>query len=155
MFNISQFRELIVKSSLDDLLFYSKDVEELLIFTCANESLGGTYLHQAKGPALGIFQMEPSTYNDLWQNFINNNHSLLLRISSNFDHNVHNEARLIYDLRFATAMAACFYMRIRKPFPAYDDVNGIWEFYKLHYNTMKGAATKDTAIANYHRFLGR
>ena len=65
MLNIAQFRDLIVKSTLNDLLLYSEDAEELLVFTCAVESLGGTYLQQVKGPALGIYQMEPVTYNDI------------------------------------------------------------------------------------------
>jgi hypothetical protein len=61
MFNITQFRELLIRPVLDSLQMYSKDAEELLVFTCAAESNGGTYLHQVKGPALGIYQCEPST----------------------------------------------------------------------------------------------
>ena len=72
MFLHNQLRELIITPALSKLQLYSKDAEELLIFTCAVESDGGTYLKQIKGPALGIYQMEPRTYNDIWQNYMRN-----------------------------------------------------------------------------------
>ena len=62
MIDNKQLRELIIGPSLDALQMYSKEAEEILVFTCASESLGGTYLKQVKGPALGIYQMEPATY---------------------------------------------------------------------------------------------
>ena len=139
MLNINQFRELIIKSSLTDLLLYSKDAEELLVFTCAAESLGGTFLHQSGGPALGIYQMEPVTYNDLCQNFIIPDNKLCLRLFNNFDVNMMpSESRLIYDLRFSTAMCRIFYARIKETLPESTDVDAIWDYYKKYYNTPKG-----------------
>src|SRR5579872_996529 len=154
MLNINQFRELIVKSSLNDLLMYSEDAEELMVFTCATESLGGTYLAQIGGPALGIYQMEPMTYNDIWQTYINLHGPLTLRLFANFNiSNMPEESRLIYDLRFATAMTRLFYARINEPLPCYKDENAIWEYYKKYYNTSKGAAIKEVSIQRYHDFV--
>jgi hypothetical protein len=154
MLNVSQFRDSIVKSTLNDLLLYSPDAEELLIFTCANESVGGTYLRQVNGPALGIFQMEPETYNDIWQNYIKSHGPLSLRLFSNFDVvGMPSPDRMIYDLLFATAMARIFYARIKAPLPPYNDIDAIWNYYKLYYNTSLGAATKDSAIKHYHDFI--
>lgn len=156
MLNIKQFRELIVKSSLNDLLLYSKEAEELLVFTCATESNGGTYIHQVGGPALGIYQMEPITCNDIWQNFINNNPNLILKMITNFNCNkMPPEEWLIYDLRYATAMARIFYARIKEPLPSCDDVDAIWEYYKKYYNTSQGAAVKEDSIKKYHDFALR
>jgi hypothetical protein len=154
MLNINQFRELIVKSSLNDLLLYSRDAEELIIFTCAVESLGGTYIRQVKGPALGIYQMEPETHNDIWMNFIYSRGPLSLRLFNNFDISKRpDESRLIYDLRYATAMTRIFYLRINDSLPSWDDENAMWEYYKKYYNTSKGAAIKDESIKKYHDFL--
>ena len=154
MLNINQFRELIVKSSLNDLLLYSKEAEELLVFTCATESIGGTYLHQVNGPALGIYQMEPATYNDIWQNYIYPNGSLTLRLFSNFNiSSVPSEERLIYDLRFATAMARIHYRRINSPLPLSNNVDSIWDYYKKYYNTSQGKALKEDSINRYHDFV--
>ena len=154
MLNISQFRELIVKSTLNDLLLYSQNAEELMVFTCAVESLGGTYLHQVGGPALGIYQMEPMTYNDIWQTYIKSNGSLMLRLLTNFSIGfMPSEEQLIYDLRFATAMTRIHYARIKKTLPPANDVNAIWDYYKTYYNTSAGKAQKDDSIKKYHDFI--
>lgn len=153
MLNINQFRDLIVKSSLNDLLLYSEDAEELMVFTCAVESRGGTYMCQVNGPALGIYQMEPVTYNDLWHNYIIPDNRLGLRLFNSFDVNMMpSEARLIYDLRFATAMTRIFYKRIKEELPNAKDENAIWEYYKKYYNTPSGAAEKEDSIKLYRDF---
>lgn len=154
MFNIAQFRELIIKSTLNDLMLYSEDAEELLIFTCAVESMGGTFLHQVNGPALGIYQMEPATYNDIWQNFIKKSGPLSLKLFSNFDVNhMPSEERMIYDLRFATAMARIHYLRVKEPLPNCKDVDAIWDYYKKYYNTSKGAANRFESTNKYCEFF--
>src|SRR5260370_40232291 len=64
------FRHLI-KDTLTPLGLYSADAEELLMATCAQESLLGQYRHQVNGPAIGIVQDEPADFNDLWKNYPN------------------------------------------------------------------------------------
>lgn len=154
MLNIVQFRELIVKSTLNDLLMYSENAEELMVFTCAVESLGGTYIKQLNGPALGIYQMEPETYNDIWQNYIKPNGKLTMMFLTNFHITfMPPEEMLIHDLRFATAMTRLFYARVKSPLPFAKDIDAIWTYYKLYYNTTLGAAEKDSAIQRYYDFI--
>jgi len=99
--------------------------------------------------------MEPETYNDIWQNYIKNKPSLLLTIGSNFNaHFQPDEQRLMYDFRFATAMARIHYARVSEPLPSSKDINAIWHYYKEYYNTPNGSAQKELAISNYRRFLG-
>jgi hypothetical protein len=155
MFNILQFRESIVKSTLNDLLLYSPEAEELLVFTCATESRGGSYIRQVNGPALGIYQMEPETYNDIWQNYLKDKTNLCMILFSNFEIGFQpSPDRLIYDLRLSTAMARLFYSRIKEPLPSSKDIDSIWDYYKKYYNTPKGKAQKFEAIQKYHDFLG-
>ena len=154
MFKADQLRELIIKPALSDLLLLSDDAIELLMFTCAVESYGGTYLKQRNGPALGIYQMEPVTYNDIWQNYLKSKSSLLMMLLSNFEvHSMPHEDRLIYDLRFATAMARLHYARVIQPIPPANDIDAIWNYYKDHYNTSLGSAHKDSAIKDYYNFI--
>ena len=154
MFKAEQLREFIIKPSLHDLVLYSEGAVELMMFTCAVESLGGTYLKQVKGPALGIYQMEPDTYNDIWQNFIKSKHSLMMMLLSNFQVTfMPPEDRIVYDLRFATAMTRIHYQRVLEAIPDASDVVGLWNYYKKHYNCLNGAAVKDEAIAKYYTFL--
>ena len=96
--------------------------------------------------------MEPATYNDIWQNFIKPRGHLLMMLLSAFECvNMPSEDRIIYDLRFATAMARLHYARVPEHIPPANDVEGLWEYYKFHWNTPAGAAKKDDSIAKYYK----
>jgi len=154
MIDNKQLRELIIGPALDALQMYSKEAEEILVFTCASESLGGTYLKQVKGPALGIYQMEPATYIDIWENYIKYSSSLMNLVSIHFDASrIPNPERMIYDLRFATAMARLHYRRRKEPLPKANDVEGLWQYYKKYYNTPLGKAEKEATIKHYSKFV--
>lgn len=153
MLDCSQFRSLIIEPVLSKLQLYSKDAEELLVFTCAAESLGGTLLHQIKGTALGIFQMEPNTYTDIWVNYIRGRNQLATLMAIHMGCNRIPEVdRMIYDLHFATAMARIFYLRTMDKLPDATNVDLIWDFYKKHYNTEPGKAKKEDTIKKYQAF---
>lgn len=154
MLDCSQFRSLIIEPVLSKLQMYSKEAEELLVFTCAAESLGGTYLHQVQGPAVGIFQMEPNTYTDIWVNYIRGRNQLATLMALHMGCNrIPDVERMIYDLHFAAAMARIHYLRHSGKLPKKDDVDGIWEYYKKYYNTVKGKATKEESIKKYKQFI--
>jgi hypothetical protein len=154
MINVHQLRELIIKPALEDLQMLSDDAVELLVFTCAVESMGGSYLKQMNGPALGIYQMEPNTYYDIWQSYLIGKASLYMKLHVNFEvHRVPDSYRLIYDLRFATAMARIHYARVSEILPSHNDVKQLWEYYKNHYNTSLGAATQTQSIQKYLTYI--
>lgn len=154
MLDCSQFRSLIIEPVLSKLQIYSKDAEEILVFTCAAESLGGTYLHQVKGPALGIYQMEPNTYTDIWINFIRGRNQLATLMAMHFGCNkIPEMERMIYDLHFATAMARIHYLRVKPSIPDMKDVDSIWGYYKHYYDTEKGKAKKEESIKKYQDFI--
>lgn len=150
MIDATQLRELIIVPSLNLLRMYSVEAVELLMFTAAVESQGGTYLKQIKGPALGIYQMEPRTYNDIWTNFLRNRTDVLYILSANFlVPKMPDENRLIYDLYYATAMCRIFYLRCPSNLPNKDDPESLWEYYKNYYNTPAGKAKKEKSIQSY------
>jgi hypothetical protein len=140
------------------LHLYSPEAEELLVFTCATESLGGTYIKQVpyfNGAGLGIYQMQPETYTDVWANYLHNRNNLRMILITNFDvTRIPTPDRMIYDLRYATAMARIFYSRFKEPLPKIDDVDNIWWYYKKFWNTDKGAAIKEHSINLYEGFKG-
>ncbi len=151
--NVAQLKDCIIKPALTDLNLFSNDAMELLVFTCANESDGGTYIKQINGPALGIYQMEPKTYNDIWQNYILKKNNLCLQLLHNFDAaRIPSEDRLIYDLRFATAMTRIYYARFPEPLPKMYDIDGMWNYYKKYYNTGLGKADYHVALSKYDSF---
>jgi hypothetical protein len=154
MLNVEQLRDLIIKPALSKLQLFSDVASELLVFTCAVESDGGTYLKQLKGPALGIYQMEPATYNDIWQNYLRSRHDYLMMLGGNFDaYRMPSENRMVYDLCYATAMARLHYRRCVRALPEKGDIEGIWQYYKDYWNTEKGKAKKEPSLKKYQAFL--
>jgi hypothetical protein len=154
MLDCSQFRSLIVEPVLSKLRLYSKNAEEILVFTCAAESLGGTLLQQVKGPALGIYQIEPNTYTDIWVNYIRARNQLATLMAIHFGCNkIPDVERVIYDLHFATAMARIHYLRMPGNLPDAKDIDGIWDYYKKYYNSEKGKAKKEDSIKKYQDFI--
>lgn len=154
MINHVQLRDLIIKPTLDALQLYSDDAVELLLFTCAAESDGGTYIKQVNGIAMGIYQMEPATYKDIWRNYIQCRANLSQHMRLKFEANhLTSPERMIYDNRFATAMARLHYARVSEALPDRNDIDAMWAYYKRYYNTSKGSATKEKAMPAYRRFV--
>lgn len=154
MFDAKQLKEFIITPALSMLQKYSDDAVELLLFTCAAESDGGTYIHQIKGSALGLYQMEPATHQDIWINYIYCADSLSTIINLNFNINGKIDAgRMIYDLQYATVMARLHYSRFPEPLPSRNDVNAMFDYYKKYYNTAEGKATKAESIKKYKAFV--
>jgi hypothetical protein len=158
MMNCKQLKELVFKPALIDLLMYTDVALELMVFTCANESQGATFIKQeAIGKtkaALGIFQMQPEDYNDIWFNYLPHKPNIMLQLTHSFEVNrMPPEDRLVYDLRFATAMARIHYARVSEPLPfAAADIEGIYVYYKKYYNSELGKATYADSLALYKQF---
>lgn len=153
MFDLAQLRDEIIKPALQDLIMLSDEAVELMLFTCAVESDGGTYIKQIKGRALGIYQMEPETYNDIWTNYIPAKQSLKLQLIHRFNApTMPDEYRLVYDLRFATAMTRIHYFRVAERLPNLHDLVGLWNYYKNYYNTSQGKANYNDSMLAYQRF---
>ena len=71
MLSVIQLQDMVIAPALDKLGLWSPSAEELVLGTAIVES-GLTYIRQwGDGPALGLWQVEPSTQNDLYTNFLN------------------------------------------------------------------------------------
>lgn len=143
-----QLREYVTRPVLKKMGVYSEAAEELLMLTAAQESLCGKFVHQVGGPALGIYQMEPATHDDIWDNF--------LRYKSGLREVVQRLGRLSAELPgnlyYATAMTRVHYLRVDERLPSAMDVDGLANYWKRHYNTIKGAGTVAEAVGHYNKF---
>jgi len=154
MLDIEQFRLLIVRPTLEYMGLHSPAAEELIMGTAAQESRF-TYLHQlGTGPALGLFQMEPATHNDIWANFLRYQHDLAGKardlVSPRYrDGDAVLAGALIGNLEYACAMCRIHYRRKKDPLPEASDIDGLGEFWKQHYNTTQGKGTVDEFVNNY------
>lgn len=154
-FDKDQFEGLIrdALEPLDDLIRVSDSAVNLLLGTAAQESHFGTYLRQlGNGPALGVFQMEPATLNDIWDNFIVYRSPEFQRALMDLGY-LKDAARLVYDLRYAAIMCRIHYYRVPEALPAWNTVNGLAHYWKDHYNTHLGAGTVSEFEENYELYV--
>ncbi|GBQ91007.1 hypothetical protein [Gluconobacter albidus] len=148
--NLSQVRSLIVRPALQALGLWSLAAENLLMGTMLVES-GGVYLQQAGGgPAVGLWQMEPVTHDDCWENWLcapgRSRQATALR--QMIGYLAPSAALMIWNLKYAAGMARIRYQRVSAPLPAADDAQALCAYWKTHYNTAGGGgAVNDNHIA--------
>ena len=154
MINVGQLRTLIVEPVLIQLDLFSHVAVNLLLGTAAQESHMGTYIKQiGKGPALGIYQMEPATYNDIWDNFLKHKPTLVARVTK-FAIMQPDHDEMVGNMYFATAMARVHYLRVRERLPTDPhDVAALARYWKRYFNTYLGDGTEAEFIANYKKYV--
>lgn len=118
---------------------WSPAAEELLLGTAIVESDLRFRKQLGDGPARGLFQMEPATHNDIWDNFLKYRPELAkaigkLIVSSGADKLVELEK----NDKYACAMARAHYLRTPIPLPRSGDVEAMAKYWKDYYNTWKG-----------------
>jgi hypothetical protein len=142
-----------IQNTLKPLNLYSPDAEELLMATCAQESLLGTYRHQVNGPAIGIYQMEPATFNDIWTNYLAHHEALGVQVAALAKTTPPRPIEMQDNDAFSTAMARVLYLRTPQALPPATDLTAIWAMYKKWWNSELGAATQDQFFSNYRKLV--
>jgi hypothetical protein len=150
--NAQQLREFIVTPVNKGLNMWSEEADDLVLGTMAQESQLGTYIKQISGPALGPWQMEPRTHDDIWSRYLPQNPKIAndLMILCSFQSKPLSK-QLIHNLFYAAAMCRIFYRRIPDAIPKSLEQQA--DFYKRWYNTSAGAATPAQYIANFKRYV--
>ncbi len=150
MINEKQFRH-IIRMSLEPIKLYSAGAEQLLISTASMESDCGTYVMQKNnGPAVGVYQMEPATFRDVWDYTDSSKYFGPIMEACNFKA-IPTAAEMVTNIKFATIIARMNYYRFPEEIPDYTDFEGIWNFYKKRWNTLKGDTTKEEFLAAYNK----
>ncbi len=145
--NKEEIRRLI-KEVLQNINLYSKNAEELLMMTAAVESNMGEYLYQkGAGNARGIWQMEPSTEQDIKDNYLVYHPTLMKRVMEY--QSLYQDEEMVYNLAYQIAMARVHYLRVKTKLPEATDLQGLAEYWKLYYNSYKGKGTVDKALRKY------
>ena len=144
--NAQQLLDYIIKPTLEYMggNYNSKNAQMLLLSTAAIESKCGYYIKQINGPALGIWQMEPATHQDIWDNsdVLQDNSSLCFDLMSLAANGLKgDDIHLIASPMYACAMARLKYSMDIAPLPHYKDIAAIYREYKRIYNTHLGKST--------------
>ena len=148
-----QFRVEVVRPVLVHLGLHSAAAENLLVGTALHESGGLRWLRQlGGGPAFGVYQIEPSTHDDIWRNYLQFRPRLNERVARLAANEPTRPEQLITNLAYATAIARVHYLRVPAPLPDAGDLGGLARYWKRHFNTPKGAGTAAAFIDTYRHF---
>ncbi len=146
-------RDEIITPTLKHLDMYSESAVNLLLGTAAQESHLGYFLKQIKGPALGIYQIEPATLHDIYSNWLTYRKEISEKLSELGVIKLSAESNLIGNLYYATAMARIHYYRVPESLPAADDIEGLASYWKRFYNSHLGRGTEEEFIHNYKKYV--
>lgn len=144
------FRRLVIRPALQKVGLHSDAAENLLLGTALAESQlyflrqGWKTLDDGRGRALGVYQVEPATHEDIYQNFLVYQDKLSRKVlglwpraAETIDHN-----SLITDLGYATVIARLVYYRRPEPLPDANDAEGLARYHEVHFNTKYGDVGK-------------
>ena len=135
--NPTHLLEHIIRPSISAIGLWSREAEVLLLATAAMESDCGQYVVQNNGPALGIFQMEPETHRDIYENYLDYKPSLKKALKLTTIPNWPKLTQLKVNPVYATAMARMHYRRVPEALPEVHR-RYMWNYYKFYYNTPLG-----------------
>lgn len=147
MINPGQLLRYVIRPTLKDLGLWSEPAERLILGTACQESECGRYLVQIGGPALSIYQIEPTTHLDIHINFLAYRDDLHDKIAKYGN----NPEDMITNLAYATAICRVHYLRVPAPIP--DTLAGQAQYWKSHYNSDKGAGTVYQYLNAWDRFV--
>lgn len=151
-----QLTEHIIKPTLIQFGVYSEDAVELLLATAAQESHLGTFLVQQGGPALGIYQMEPHTYQDIVKNVLMSAHrNFLPQLTTvfGFSNFLNRSQKLISDLSFSTIFCRLQYWRYPEPLPEKTNVRALFYYWKTFYNRNPEKGNFSQFEENYLKYV--
>lgn len=120
----------------------SESAVRLLLMISAHESGGFTHCKQVNGPALGLFQMEPATF-DFVVEYLNRTGNFPA-ISRNM-----KPERMVIDAEYAAAMARAYLWTIPEPLPEPDDFKGLAQYAKKYWNTELGKASAEKYLSDF------
>jgi len=152
MINKTQLRDLIVRAT-GAIGLQHPAATNLLLGTAAQESRMGHYMRQLYGgPALGILQMEPATF-EYHVKYLNKRPELKAAILQFCGVTELRAEYLEFNNAFAICMSRVHYYRIRKALPQAHDIAGLAKYWKIYYNSILGKGTEKEFIENYHKYI--
>ena len=142
-----QLHDYIIVPVLDHLGMDSLSARLLILGTALIESDLSSIRQRGGGPAMGLWQMEPNTHDDIWANWLVVKPDITRRVTELM--NVRwpiGASQMMGNNYYACAMARLHYWRLPSPLPAPDNPERLARYYKLFYNTYLGATKEKKAI---------
>lgn len=148
-----QFRDMIVIPTLMEMDTYYKNMYSeaavMLILGTALVESDLRYLKQNRGPALGVYQIEPSTADDVMVRYIAGKphfHKMFEEMVGGRWRTRYKEM-IVSDLKFATMVARLRYWMEVDIIPS--DLDGVAKYWETHYNSCMGKGSYKDFVRKY------
>ena len=130
----------------------SAAAENLMLGTGLVESLFKNIV-QIKGPALGPWQIEPTTFHDVYGRYLPVQRlDLLSSVNLLLIPAIKPFEQLAVNLMFNCAIARIKYWMAPEPLPTADDIEGLGLYHKQHYNTANGKADPAEFVRRWSKY---
>ena len=122
MLNLNSMQQQVIYSSLNNMGMWPEAAGELVLGTAIVES-NLTYLKQhGEGPALGLWQVEPATHEDLYANYLNFRPEMMSSLMELRSPALNMNENLATNLMYGAAVCRLCYYRKPDPLPEAGDV---------------------------------
>lgn len=150
--NKENLEKYIITPALEYLEMHSEAAVNLLLGTCAQESEMGRYVRQISGgPGVGIYQIEPRTHEDVIVSYALYRNALIRKLKMwSFGQTM--TQHLSSSVFYQTLIARIIYYRAPEALPEPNDIEGLANYWKKYYNTVKGKGRVEDFVSNYRRY---
>lgn len=137
--------------------YYRPEVAQLMMGTCAQESVMGRFLQQHNnGPAHGIFQMEEPAFIDVWENYLKYKGNIENKIIAVFGNRARSYSCITTDMLMAGVFCRLDFKREPQKIPSTGDIIGFAHYWKNYWNSKLGKGTVEEFVENFDNFnLGK
>mgnify|MGYP000415733412 CR=1 FL=1 len=152
---LDELRTLVVRPTLKQLRAWSPGMEALLLGTAAQESELGFHLKLGRRHGMGIFQIQPTTHRQIWDEYLINFPALASKVrglASQRDFLQHPHAELATNLRYATAIAWLVYRAAGVDKVESEDLPKMAKLWKKHFHHGPSASLRDF-VDSYCRLI--
>lgn len=151
--NINQFKTLVIDYTLKEVGLYTPESADQVLGTGLVESNLNDLRQLPDGPALGPFQMEPNTFNDIYYRYLLRKDKTRLKelvktltVPLHSDYSItHPLRQLMTNMPFAVVMVRIKYLMVKEAIPKGPDQQAI--YWQKYYNTKN----RDADIVRYLR----
>jgi hypothetical protein len=153
--NPNTFAATVIAPALQSIDMFSLAAQQLLLGTAIQESKLSARVQIGGGPALGLYQMESATANDIWDTYLKFRPELAGKVGALLsDPKADKATDLINNDQYASAMARVRYARVPEPLPPLNDIPAMAAYWKKYYNTPLGAGSPDEFVASWNAMMG-
>lgn len=152
-----ELRHYVVRPTLKHLGVWSKDAEELILATAAQESGLGFHIKQKHHSGIGVYHIDPKTHQTIWDQYLVEHPekaSAVRGFASQHEFLNSPHAELATNLSYATAIAWCIYERAGYDIPNHREVDQMAKYWKKYYHNGKNASCT-SFIRNYQAYVGQ